>query len=534
MKWLDENAGAPFFLFVHLFDLHTPYILPPSVQAKFPQGGYDAALSYVDDTLGRFWDFLEKKGLTRRALIVFLSDHGESLGDHGERTHGFFVYQSTMRVPLIFHWPAGAPAFSARVDRPVGLVDVTPSVLEFLGIPRIAQFQGRSTLDLVRGRAPAQEREIYGESLYAHNHLGCAGLMMLRLGRHTFVDAPKPELYDVIQDPHELRNIYESRKAIAAPLQQRLAAIRWTSAQPALTQKPLAPDAIQKLRSLGYLAWGNRAPALETGADPKDKIADYEKSRQAIVLTLSNRLPEALAMFESVLSRNPDFLDARNIMGLTQQKLGKHEDAIQTFRKVLEKDPANLAAHYNIGLSYTELRQLDPAVKELEVAVAIASSSGHAADQMTVPAEELLGRISLERKDYQGAKVHFDRLLQVAPGNFTAHYNLGWLATLQGNSQEGQRHLQAAIQADPESPLAHNALGNLYLRLGDLDRAHGEFQQAIRLNPKDAWGHYNLGVVFAKKNDRALAAAEFQKALDSDPNFAAAGEALKRLQNPAR
>jgi tetratricopeptide (TPR) repeat protein len=357
---------------------------------------------------------------------------------------------------------------------------------------------------------------------------------MLRLGRHKFVDAPKPELYDVVQDPHELRNIYENRKAVAAPLQQRLVAIRRTSAQPALAQKPLAPDAIQKLRSLGYLAWGNRASTLETGADPKDKIADYEKSRQAIVLTLSNRLPEALAMFENVLSRNPDFLDARNIMGLTQQKLGKHEDAIQTFRKVLEKDPANLAAHYNIGLSYTELRQLDPAVKELEVAVAIASSSGHAADQTTGPAEELLGRISLERKDYQGAKTHFDRLLQVAPGNFTAHYNLGWLATLQGNSQEGLRHLQAAIQADPESPLAHNALGNLFLRLGDLDRANGEFQQAVRLNPKDAWGHYNLGVVFAKKNDRALAAAEFQKALDSDPNFAAAGEALKRLQNPVR
>ena len=534
MKWLEANSSAPFFLFVHLFDLHTPYILPPAVRARFPQAGYDAALSYVDDTLGRFWDFLEKKELTRRALIVFLADHGESLGDHGEHTHGFFVYQSTMRVPLIIHWPAGAPPSPPRVDQPVGLVDIAPSILEYLGIPRPAQFQGRSALDFVRGKAPLQEREIYGESLYAHNHLGCAALMTLRTGRYKYVDAPKPELYDLAQDPHELRNVYEGRRTIAAPFQKRLATIRKIAPAPAAERKPLAPEAVQKLRSLGYLAGGDRAGSLAAGADPKDKIADYEMSRQAIVLSLSNRLPEAVALFESVLSRNPDFLDARNIMGLTQQKLGKHEDAIRTFKRVLEKDPANLPAHYNIGLSYTELRQLDPAVKELEAAVAIGASSGHAADQMTIPAEELLGRIALERKDYQGSRTHFDKLLLLAPDNFTAHYNLGWLATLQGNSQEGLRHLQAAIQSDPENSMAHDALGNLYLRMGDLDRAHSEFEQAVRLNPKDAWGHYNLGVVFGKRNDRAQAAAEFRKALDSDPSFTAAGDALKRLENSPR
>ena len=460
IRWMDGNAAQPFFVFVHLFDLHTPYILPAAVKAKFPDRGYDGALSYVDENVGRLLGFLEKKGLLQKALIIFLADHGESLGDHGERTHGYFVYQSTLRVPLIIHWPSPAPSYPARLDQPVGLVDVAPSILDFLGAPRPQQFQGRSLLDALRQKTPAAaDREVYGESLYAHNHLGCAALMSLRMGKYKYIDAPKPELYDLSQDPEEAANIYQRQKTAAIPLRKRLQTIRSLAPAGGQAQKQASPEVLRRLSSLGYLASTTNRTPLDSGADPKDKIADYELSRKAIVLAMSGKPAEAVAMFDGVLARNPEFLDARNIMGLTQQKLGKHEDAIQSFRKVLEKDSLNLLAHYNTGVSYMELDQLDAAVKELEVTVAIAAPSGRAADQVTAPAEELLGRILLQKKEYERACGYFEQLLKIAPGNFAAHYNLGWLATMQSKWEDGERHLQAAAKADPANATPHDEEG---------------------------------------------------------------------------
>ncbi|MEO7654004.1 MAG: sulfatase-like hydrolase/transferase, partial [Bryobacteraceae bacterium] len=373
IRWVDANSSQPFFLFLHLFDLHTPYILPAAARARFPNSGYDAALSYADAALGRFWNFLEKKGLPKKALIIFLADHGESLGDHGERTHGFFVYQSTMRVPLIFHWPEGSSTFPARVDHPVSLLDVAPTILDFLGAPRPPQFQGRSLLEFVRQKGPFADREVYTESLYASNHLGCAPLLGMRVGRYKYIDAPKPELYDLTQDPGEARNIYTSQKANATPLARKLSNVRSLSKSPQAGRKTPSPEVVARLRSLGYLASSaSTAPAAGAGVDPKDKIAAYEQSRQAIAITLSGKYAESVPLFESVLSKNPEFLDARNILGLTLQKLGRHDDAIGSFRKVLEKDSLNLSAHYNMAVTYTDLDRLDDAVKELEATLAIA------------------------------------------------------------------------------------------------------------------------------------------------------------------
>src|SRR2546425_2113868 len=171
-QWLRENSGAPFFLFLHLYDLHTPYRLPASVQPRSRGLDYEAVLGYVDSVLGQFWEFLTQQGIASQSLIVFTSDHGESLGDHGESTHGYFIYQSTLRVPLVIHWPAAAGPFLSRVDEPASLLDVAPTVLQFLGAPKPNQLQGRSLLGLLSQKTPGPAEEIYGESLYGHAHFG--------------------------------------------------------------------------------------------------------------------------------------------------------------------------------------------------------------------------------------------------------------------------------------------------------------------------------------------------------------------------
>jgi len=523
-QWLEENSARPFFVFLHLYDLHTPYTLPPGLRRS--QGpGYDAALSYVDQVLGNFWKYLAQRDLLKKTLVIFTSDHGEGLREHDESTHGYFIYQSTMWVPLIFRWPTGTGTYPARLDEPVSLLDVAPTVLQFLGLPQSPQFQGRSLLGLMQRKAPAPEAEVYGESRYGHNHFGVSSLRSLRLGRYKYIEAPKPELYDLSRDPDETRNLYAADRSLALAYRERLGAVR-SRFQPQQTAKPaaLSPDVVAKLSSLGYVALsGSQSAPAESGLDPKDRIAEYEQYGRAIVLASSGRVVESSELLKQLLKKDPGLTDVHISLGLSQQKQHQHNEAIQHFREVLKKDPLNVLAHFNLGVSYYEMRQADEAVKELEAALAIAP--------YYTRAEELLGTIWLEKKDHERAKSHFNHMLTVSPGDFSAHYNLGVMATLEGRWEESTRHLNEALRADPQSAEAHNTLGSSFLRRGELERARGEFVEAIRLQPKFAWAYYNLGLIFRQQKKHGEATRAFRQALAADPTFRPARDALERLRD---
>ncbi|PYV00575.1 MAG: sulfatase [Acidobacteria bacterium] len=531
MQWLDKNSGRPFFLFLHLFDLHTPYQVPPAFRARFPGRSYDVALSYVDDVLGKFSAFLAQKGLWDKSLIVFLSDHGEGLGDHGESTHGYFIYQSTLHVPLIIRWPTGAGSYPERVDESASLLDIAPTLLQFLNIPKPGQFQGRSLLDMLGTKRPESQRESYSESVYARNHFGCSPLRSLRVGRYKYVDAPKPEFYDLSSDPNELSNLYTKHRALAVSFRDRLQSLRARfsdSRQP--VPKVIDPELVERLASLGYLAASSvRTTPSNSGVDPKDRIADYARYRRGVSLALSGSMVEAAALLESVLAKAPDLPDVWNFLGMTQQKSGQHEKAIVSFRQALKKDPLRVLAHFNLAASYFHLKKLDEATRELEVVLKIASSSGSAMDQVAIPARELLGLIYIEKRDYERARTEFAQLLKVAPHAFAAHYNLGWQAAREGQIEQAVRHLRAAVEADPNSAEARNALGRLYLDQSNFRAAQAELSEAIRLNPAFAWAHFNLGLLFSQTGTKKQAADAFRKALEADPQLQVARDALARL-----
>jgi arylsulfatase A-like enzyme len=191
---------------------------------------------------------------------VLISDHGEGLADHGESTHGYFIYQSTLHVPLIIHWPAGNRRIKQdRIDEPASLLDVVPTVLDAIGFPRPSQMQGRSLI------STRSVDEVYSESLYARNHFGCSTLQSIRVGRYKYIDAPKPELYDLSSDPVELQNIYEQQKAKASVLQERIVALRSSSQITRSTvDRPPASETVNALRSLGYLGGSTRASRLQS------------------------------------------------------------------------------------------------------------------------------------------------------------------------------------------------------------------------------------------------------------------------------
>jgi len=528
-RWLGSNTdGAPLFLFLHLYDLHQPYDVPSLRHSASAAADYDDVLAYEDRVLGEFFAFLRQKNLFDKALIVFTSDHGESLSQHGESTHGYFIYQSTLHVPLIMRWPDGSHGFSARVNEPVGLIDIAPSILQFLEIPRPPDFQGRGLLEMAAPKSQKADREVASESLYAQNHFGCSRLRSLRLGNFKYVAAPKPELYDLSQDPGEEHNLYAVQTARALALGERLEALhtRYLAARPSAPQA-LNPEVAAALNSLGYAAASTaKSSAPMAGADPKDRIADFEANRQAVSLSSQGRTAEAAILLEKLCAKYPDIPDLLISLGVSQRSQRKHQQALETFGRALRLDPLNVRGHFDLAVTYHELHRSEQALKELQLILTMAPYYSRAA--------ELAGEIRLRRKEPDQARAVFTQILASDPGNYAAHYHLGMLASGKGEWSEAEHHFDAAARSDPLSAEAHNGLGVVYLQTGKLELAQRTLQEAVRLQPKWAETHFNLGLVFRQLSRKDEAAREFRAALAVDPQFRPAREALGSSEFRAR
>jgi choline-sulfatase len=519
--WLNANADRPFFLFLHIYDLHTPYNLSAAEKTKYGEG-YNGELGYIDHVIGDFWDYLVSHDLVNKSLIVFTSDHGEGLGDHGESTHGYFIYQSTLHVPLIIHWPAGEAPMPARVDTPASLLDVSPTILDAVRLPIPQAMEGKSML-----AAAASPRGIFSESLYPQKHFGTSALASLRSGHYKYIEAPRPEFYDLAQDPGELTNLYASKASVASAYRERLNQLRLLYKPRAQgTQNALSPEAVERLHALGYLTGRNsaRSPA-SSAVDPKDRIVDYEKYGQAIYLASAGHLDESNAALTAILARDPDLSDVRLTLGLNEQRMGKDAEAVEQFRAVLAADPTSAIAHLDAGLSDYNLRQFDAADKEFNAALAI--SPGYA------KAEIFLARTLAQKGQLDQAAAEFQQVLQQTPDSYDAHDGLGTLAAMRGDWDESERQLQAALSIGPATAETHNTLGGVYLRKGQIDSARSQFEEALRLKPDYAAAHYSLGLVFVALKELDPARSEFQKALSADPGYQPARDALARLnQSP--
>ena len=498
--WLDQNGSAPFFLFLHLYDLHAPYSLPANSSLRHGETGYRAELAYVDTLLGDFLNFLQRRGLFEKALIVFTSDHGEGLGEHGESSHGYFIYQSTLHVPLIVHWPAASKRFLPnRVDEVANLVDVAPTILDAIVVARPSEMRGRSLLQ------PAGSQEVYSESVYARNHFGCASLRSLRAGGFKYIDAPKPELYDLASDPNEQRNLYGQQRSKAAALRERMIAIRGSVTLPAA--KPPTPETVTVLRSLGYLSGSSGTRHPETHVDPKDRIADFERYSQALGLASSGKVAESSAVLEKLQDTLPDVVDIKMSLGLNQLRLKEDAQAAGEFKRVIELDRANAAAHFELGLFYFRQSQTDSAIQKFKQTLSL--------EPWYTRADEALAEIYIQGKNFPQARERLNHLLSIDPDSYTAHFNLGIFAAMGNDWSEAERQMLAALRADPASAEAHNALGGIYFQRGELQPARREFEDAIRFQPKLAEAHYRLGLVFQKQGKNAEAAQEFRVAEES-------------------
>jgi len=380
--WLAENRGRPVFAFVHLFDLHQPYRLAPEARRR-GISGYDAEIEYVDRLLGGFKKTLADQGWWDRSLVVLLADHGEGLGDHGENTHGYFIYESTLWVPLIVHWPADSPAYPQRVSGAAGLIDVAPTILDFLRIPQPPSFHGATLLPAPRGGEP--ERRVYSETLSAYDSFGWSPLRSLRAGNYKYVEAPRPELYNLQTDPHERLNLAASEPARAqslhAQLTQLLAAYAPKRAAGS-AQPPPSPEQTRVLQSLGYLSGGPRVAAPGPRPDPKDRLAELHRYENAEDALSSGRRAQAIATLKQILAADPANTLARRDLGSAYLDQAEYSAARAELQKVLTAAPDDYVTHFELGLADENLKLYPEAIEQLQTACRLAPAAPQCAARL--------------------------------------------------------------------------------------------------------------------------------------------------------
>jgi arylsulfatase A-like enzyme len=278
IQWLDGGADSRFFAWLHFYDAHAPYEAPPPYRTA-RRHPYDGAIAFIDDQIGQFLTILELRGLVDRTVVVVVGDHGESLGDHGEWTHGLFVYESVLHVPLMIRAPSSWLR-GRRVSGVTRSVDVMPTVLELLGIPHDNRIDGASLLPLVAGAR--RDRHAYAENLYPQSQFGWSAVRALRAERFKVIDTTRPELYDLQQDPEERRNLFDAHPDVAERLLTRLRRDEHLSLDlPEADSKVIDAELKKRLGALGYTSFARAAtPLVRHGtraADPKDVVAEFNR-----------------------------------------------------------------------------------------------------------------------------------------------------------------------------------------------------------------------------------------------------------------
>jgi arylsulfatase A-like enzyme/Tfp pilus assembly protein PilF len=524
--WIERVARreAPFFAWVHFYDPHSPYDPPPPYRARYAGRPYDGEVAYTDSVLGRLLARLDRLGLQGRTLVVVTSDHGEGLGDHGEAEHGFFLYETTVRVPLIIRLPGGLPA-GLRIPSEARSIDVLPTVLELVGASAAAPpgIPGRSVAAALSGPAGATPPS-YAETLFPRLHFECAELRSIRFDGWKYVEAPRPELYDLRADPNERSNLYAREGRRAASLRSRLLDTMGGSLEAAIVAKPgAAPDAEtqRKLASLGYVS-GSSGSA---GADPKDAIAAFQAYTRSVRGAFESYdrgdLRAAVAGFESAVAGGRAGFDVHYYLGAAYLKLGQAERAVGPLQEAIRRNASYTPATIELATAYLRLNKADEATAVLRAALAN--------DAGSFQLHSHLGYVARLRRDLALARQEYETARNLNPRDFDVRMNLSSVYRDAGDAKRALEEVDAALAMRQDSADAYNQRGMLLGGAGRFAEAAVAFERAATLAPKNSQFWFNLGLARYRAGNRPGAADALRKAIALKPDFAEAKALLTQV-----
>jgi choline-sulfatase len=519
LKWMDGVADQRFFSWLHLYDPHAPYESPEPYRSQYNGHPYRGAIAFTDAQVGRVLTFLKDRGLADRTIVVVAGDHGEGLGEHGEETHGFFVYESAMRVPFIVYAPFSNTA-GRRVTQPVRTVDILPTVLDLLQIQAPDALAGVSLAPLLTGAREMANvpMEGYGEAMYPLHHYGWSELTATRSDRYKLIDAPRPELYDLERDPNELNNIFEERRSVADAMLRNLRDQKRqmaASAPAAPKNEEVDPETRARLAALGYVGSfvaTDEGPSSDR-ADPKDKIGLFNLMTTARDVSKgSDAGTEAIEMLQRVVREDPKVIDGWFMLGNEYFKTGKFPEAVAQFARALELKPDYDLAIINMANAYRRMGKDDAALAGYERYVMIDPKNAFVRYQ--------IGEIYLDQGNLDRAEPEFRQALAIDPKLASAIVATGVIAFQRGQAAEAAKRFNEALALKPEVRLAHFNLALLAEARGDDATADAEYRTEIDKHPTAYKALFNLGRLKARRGLSAEALGFYRKAVETNPEFA--------------
>jgi arylsulfatase A-like enzyme/tetratricopeptide (TPR) repeat protein len=486
-----QPAGRPMFALLHLYEPHTPYEPPEPFRGRYPESRYDGEIAAADEVVGRFVGFLKARGLYDKSLVVFLSDHGEGLGEHGEDEHGILLYREAVHVPLFVKLP-GRRRAGERVDAPAGLTDVFPTVARALGLEPPKGLPGASLLDLASRRVGA--RDVYSETLYPRFHFGWSDLASLTDDRHQYIQGRAAQLFDWREDPGEKRDLAGS----LPPAFRRLRVVLAALSRPLQAPGAADPETVKKLASLGYLGQASPASEGKDLPDPKDRVGTLSSLKEAGRLSAAHRDVEAIALLRRFTAENPAMLDAWEALARALRRAGRPAEALAALERADRLAPGTPQIVMGMADLSVEARDFARARSLTEAARALGAQG----------IEEELAAIALVEGNAAEAERYAEEAHRLHPEDRLPLLLLARAESRQGRYEEALRHLDEALALEQRSQAApmsgmRAARADALAHLEREKEAEEDFRREVRDFPDnlDAWSR--LALLYASQGRRA-------------------------------
>ena len=521
LDWLDEQKSTPFFAWIHLYDPHTPYEPPEPYLSEYGPRGlaglYDGEIAFMDEQIGRCLSWLEDNGLDESTILILVGDHGEGLGSHGEGTHGYFIYDYAIHVPLIIVTPFEVLG-GVRVSSQVRVVDIFPTLMEIAAVTLPAETHGRSLLPLMFRPQKEEDRFAYAESMSPNLQFGWSSLHSLRTTQYKYIDTPKAELFDLTRDPGEQTNLLQQYPDIAREMKDTLDRLMEETSRGAPTPQAanLDKETIEKLSALGYIgapvatkkASGKAGPL----ADPKDKFPVFQAVTAAGALVLEQKYSEAVVKLESALQEEPMIPQALLVLSTCYVELGRTEEAKAKLDLLLKEDPENVPALISMANILLEERKDEDVIALCKQALSL--------DERNSQAQMLIGEIYLGQLKYSEALPYLEKGVDIQPKVTRSRLTLG--ACLLGFKQydRAEKELKQVVKEAPKYPLALFNLGLLYEETGRLEEARAAYTEEVANYPGEFKARFNLGKLLFKLGDRPGSLAQMWEVVKITPKLA--------------
>ena len=514
LEWVGRGREAPFFLWVHLYDPHAPYEAPEPYKSRYSLTPYLAEIAFTDSEVGRLLNGLEAAGEKDETFVVLAGDHGESLGEHGEVQHGFFIYEAATRVPLIFSGPFEQFGGVQRSEV-VSLIDVMPTILGMTGLEIPPAVQGESLIPLFRAGATAgsEERFVYSETFYARYHYGWSELTAIRGERYKLIMSPDPELYDLAEDPGETTNLvarerelYESLEATADALIAEMSSNGAGGEFMALDEETVA-----KLASLGYIgSFSSAADESEELASPRGKIGIYNKTIHARQRMHDERYEEAEQLLKEILTEDPRVLDVYQTLARLYELQDRLDEAAEAYRQAIPLKPEDPHAYISLAATQIKLGLLEEAEK-----TALDSLKFIDPDPNIYV---LLGNVNRRMKNFAEAIGYYEDSLDLNPESARAYSGLAGAYFELDDLDAAEASARKALAINDSLHGMHFTLAGIHEERGELQQAVAEYLKEIEISPEEPGSHFNLAMLYRAAGRTAEEERHLERVLEVDPD----------------